>query len=395
MSDSIRKTFEQGNGIFRMVPNFIPVKFGVPGRRLKIHPDDYFAYGADSGTIMERWFCAINGTRVKNPKRPDQGLSYVLSCDGEKFLLRDAVKELKEELIGEELQNKYGTFPVFSKFFDYDTPLYFHFHPETRKAKDVGCEAKPECYYFPPQLNNHGGRRPSTYMGFNPEVTKDEVRECIDNFSKKDTHITRLSRAFDIEVGTGWYVPAGVIHAPGSLLTYEPQWGTDLNCVLENVVCGEVFGEKYLKDICPEGCEDTTEYIMDAIDWEANYDPNFKEHYFRPSVQLESTQDGLIEKWVCYGNDFVSAKEVTILPGKEITLTDKAAYGCVIVQGFGKFGDFDAEAVNMMRVGDQTADEYFVSKAAAQKGIRICNRSTVEPMVILQHFGPDNTFYNK
>ena len=36
MSDSIRKTFEQGNGIFRMVPNFIPVKFGVPGRRLKI-----------------------------------------------------------------------------------------------------------------------------------------------------------------------------------------------------------------------------------------------------------------------------------------------------------------------------------------------------------------------
>ena len=150
-----------------------------------------------------------------------------------------------------------------------------------------------------------------------------------------------------------------------------------------------------MKDICPEGCEDTTEYIMDAIDWEANYDPNFKEHYFRPSVQLESTQDGLIEKWVCYGNDFVSAKEVTILPGKEITLTDKAAYGCVIVQGFGKFGDFDAEAVNMMRVGDQTADEYFVSKAAAQKGIRICNRSTVEPLVILQHFGPDNTFDNK
>ncbi|MEI3413155.1 MAG: hypothetical protein V8Q57_08210 [Blautia sp.] len=38
-----------------------------------------------------------------------------------------------------------------------------------------------------------------------------------------------------------------------------------------------------------------TEYIMDAIDWEANYDPNFKEHYFDPSVQLESTQDGLIK----------------------------------------------------------------------------------------------------
>ncbi|MEI3413154.1 MAG: hypothetical protein V8Q57_08205 [Blautia sp.] len=77
-------------------------------------------------------------------------------------------------------------------------------------------------------------------MGFNPEVTKDKVRECISNFSKKDTHITRLSRAFDIEVGTGWYVPAGVI-GKEYLLTYEPQWGTDEYC-MENVVCGEVFG---------------------------------------------------------------------------------------------------------------------------------------------------------
>ena len=302
---------------------------------------------------------------------------------------------MKEELIGKELQEKYGTFPVFAKFFDYETPLYFHFHPETAVAKNVGCEAKPECYYFPPQLNNYTGRRPSTYIGFNPEVTKEDVRECIEHFGEYDTHITRLSRAFDLEIGTGWYIPAGVVHAPGSLLTYEPQWGTDLNCVLENVVCGEVFEERYMTDICPGEEENKTDYIMNAIDWETNFDQEFKKHYFRPPVELPETQTGLLEKWVCYGNDYITSKEVTIAPETEVLLKDKAAYGCIIVQGFGKFGVYDAEAVNMMRVGDQTADEYFVSKGRAAEGVKIVNHSKTEPMVLLQHFGPDNAVYTE
>ena len=70
MNNLIRTTFEKGEGIFQMVPDFVPVKFGIPGHRLKIHPDDYLTYGADSGTIMERWICSISGARSKNPKRP-------------------------------------------------------------------------------------------------------------------------------------------------------------------------------------------------------------------------------------------------------------------------------------------------------------------------------------
>lgn len=393
MANIIRETLKTGDGIFHMLPNFVPVKFGVPGRRLKIHPDDYFAYGLESGTIMERWLCMVNGARTKNPKRPYQGMSYVLAHDGSRFLFKTAVEELKDALIGEELQEKYGTFPVFSKFFDYDTPLYFHFHPSAEVAKRVGCDAKPECYYFPPQLNNHSGRRPTTYFGFNKGVTKAQVRSCIKNFDRFDTRITDLSRAYTIAPGQGWYVPPGVLHAPGSLLTYEPQWATDLNCVLENVVSGEIFDKHFMTDIVPDGVAQVADYIMDAIDWDANFEEDFKGKYFRPSVPLPQAEPGLIEKWICYGNDFIAAKEVTVLPGCEVTLRDRAAYGCVLIQGFGQFGNYHGEAVNMMRVGDVTWDEFFVSKERATGGVIIRNDSRTEPMVILQHFGPDNTVY--
>ena len=120
---------------------------------------------------------------------------------------------------------------------------------------------------------------------------------------------------------------------------------------------------------------------------------SIKEHYFRPPVELSKTDENLTEKWICYGNDYITAKETTIAPRSTVTLTDRAAYGCVLLQGYGKFGSFDAEAVNMMRVGDLTADEFFVSKDRAQSGVRITNNSQTEPMVILQHFGPDNAVY--
>jgi len=36
-----------------------------------------------------------------------------------------------------------------------------------------------------------------------------------------------------------------------------------------------------------------------------------------------------------------------------------------------------------------THDEYFVSCAAAQAGVKIHNLSTTDPIVMLKHFGPN------
>src|SRR5438552_7439506 len=115
----IQETFEKGDGAFRMFPVFVPRRFSQAGQRLRLHSDDYYAFGTQRGSIKERWFSsvipAMNGPLAK----PDEGMSYVAVTDDgrERFLFRDAVEELGADLIGAELKQKYGTWPMYSKFF--------------------------------------------------------------------------------------------------------------------------------------------------------------------------------------------------------------------------------------------------------------------------------------
>ena len=44
----------------------------------------------------------------------------------------------------------------------------------------------------------------------------------------------------------------------------------------------------------------------------------------------------------------------------------------------------------MLRYGQLSADEYFVSEEAAKEGVVIENHSKYEPLVMLKHFGPSN-----
>ncbi len=387
----IEKVFEDGKGIFRLNPAFVPRRFGKAGRRLKLHPDDYFSYGMARGSITERWFSSTIAANNGPLALPDEGLSYVaVSYDSdEKFSLKEAIDTLGAEIVGEELMDKYGGWPMYSKFFDNENPLFHHVHLMFEDAAKVGKLGKPECYYFPKQLNNHMGEAGYTYFGFDPDVTKEEVRERLLKFKDDDTRITELSRAYRIELGTGWYTPAGVIHAPGSVLTYEPQWNSDVNSVYENIVSGEVYPPEMLDEELPDVDKGNVDKVLDLLDWEKNIDPNYRKHYFRPPV-LASETEQYSEKWITYGNPYVAAKELTVYPGQTVIIQDCVAYGCIFVQGHGKFGVYQCEAPTLLRFGQQSADEFFVSEKAAKSGVTITNESPVEPLVVLKHFGPNH-----
>jgi hypothetical protein len=59
------------------------------------------------------------------------------------------------------------------------------------------------------------------------------------------------------------------------------------------------------------------------------------------------------------------------------------------VQGKGKFGVLDIESPALIRFGQMTNDEIFVTAKAAQEGIVITNDSETDPLVMLKHFGPE------
>ena len=389
------RAMEQGGGILRLAPAWVPRSFCVPGRRIKLHPDDYYAYGGVRGGIDERWFASTTPADNGPLTSPNEGLSQVVVEDGgriETVLLRDAVAELKGELIGSRLWDEHGRWPMYSKFFDNKGPLPHHVHHRDHHASQVGQLGKPEAYFFPPQVNNHGGDFPYTFFGLQPGTTREQVGRCLADFTRGDNKLTNLSRAYRLQPGTGWNVPPGVLHAPGSLCTYEPQKASDIFAMYQSLVGDQVIPEELLwKNTPPEKVGDL-EHLIEVLDWEKNVDPQFVEHNFmlpRPVRPLdEMTAQGYVENWICYRSEEFSAKELTVLPGRTVTLRDGGAYGMIMMQGHGTMGSRPIETPTLIRFGQLTHDEFFVSAQRAADGVMITNPSPTDPIVMLKHLGP-------
>jgi hypothetical protein len=309
-------------------------------------------------------------------------------------MLRDAIDELKGAVVGDRLWDEYGRWPMYSKFFDNKGALPHHIHHNDEHAALVGQLGKPEAYFFPPQLNNHGGDFPYTFFGVQPGVTKAQVREALVNFTKGDNKITNLSAAYRLEPGTGWDVPPGILHAPGSLCTYEPQRASDVFAMYQSLTGDQIVPEELLWKNTPPDRVGDFDYLVEVLDWESNVDPEFAKHHFmRPkpvSPRDEMEAEGYVDEWICYKSRAYSAKQLTVLPGSSVTIKDNAAYGLIVLQGHGTMGAWDIETPAIIRFGQLTQDEYFVSEAAASEGVAITNPSKADPLVMLKHFGPDN-----
>lgn len=394
---AMHSALDQGRGILRLTPTWVPRSFCIPGRRIKLHPDDYYALGGVRGGIDERWFSSTTPADNGPLTSRNEGLSHVAFADGGKthlFTLRDAIAELKGALIGDRLWKEHKRWPMYSKFFDNQGALPHHVHHRDHHAKLTGQLGKPEAYYFPPQANNHGGDFPYTFFGFSPGTTKEQVRECLVNFTKGDNKITNLSQAHRLEPGTGWDVPPGILHAPGSLCTYEPQKASDVFAMYQSVVGNQVVPVELLWKNTPPDRMGDIDYLMEVIDWDLNVDPDFKaKHFMRPQPvrdAAEMAEAGYCENWICYRNEAYSAKELTVFPGATVTIKDAAAYGMIMMQGHGKMGGWPIETPALIRFGQLTHDEYFVSEEAARRGVKITNPSPTDPIVMLKHFGPNN-----
>src|SRR6185312_5320510 len=391
-SRAIRQALEAGEGLLRLAPTWVPRSFLMPGRRIKLAPQDVYALGAHRGGIDERWFASTTHAANENALA-DEGLSYVVHEGKRVFTLREAVAQEGAKLVGAPIWDRYQRWPVYSKFFDNLGPIPHHMHQSDAQAAKVGQQGKPESYYFPPQLNALGNNFPYTFFGLEPGTTKDDIRRCLERWNEGDNLILNYSKAYRLQPGTGWLVPPCVLHAPGSLVTYEPQWGSDVFGMYQSLVEGRPVPWSLLVKDMPQDKHQDLDYLVEQLDWEGNVNPDFKDsHYLEPIAVADTATEGYVDRWIVYGKvggeQLFSAKELTVDPGVKVTIKDNGAYGLTAVQGSGRIGKLPLQTPAMIRFGELTEDEVFVTHDAARQGVVFENTGR-EPLVTLRYFGPN------
>ena len=124
---TIQDAIHSGGGLLRLEPCWVPRSFMHPGRRLRLHPDDLYAFGAHRGGINERWFSSTTNADNGPGTPADEGLSYVRAL-GHRFLLKDAVASAGDLLIGSETMARRGGWNLLCKFFDNLGAIPHHMH---------------------------------------------------------------------------------------------------------------------------------------------------------------------------------------------------------------------------------------------------------------------------
>lgn len=393
----LREYIEASGGVMRLAPSWVTRTFLPPGRRLKMDNRDIYPRGAAQGAVAERWMASTGMVDNGPTTGPDEGMSFI-ACKTktgvEKILLKEAIELMGDEILGKEAMETRGGLTAFAKFYDFSIPIHNHMHLMAKQAAEVGAPPKPEAYYFPVELNSFDYNGGYTFFGIDPHLTKADVKKYFEDWGKSDNNILEISRAYKLKMGTGWDIPAGILHAPGSVVTYEPQYMSDTSLMMQTINHDRYTDREMLVKFIPEDKKWDLDYIIDCLDWEANTDLDFKHNHYHEPVPVEDTaamaEKGYYEEWIVYGSEEFSAKRLVVHSGCSVRIADAAAYGFIMMQGHGTINELPIETPSFVRYEQLTCDEYYVTKNAAEKGVVITNPSDNADIVMLKHFGASN-----
>ena len=233
-------------------------------------------------------------------------------------------------------------------------------------------------------------------MGLEPGTTKADVRRCLENWNKGDNGILFLSRAYRLQPGTGWQINPR--HPARARLARHLRAAGQQRRVRDVPVRGRRphrrLGACSTKDVLPEHHHDL-DYLVEHARLGRQRQSELRRRQPRvpeagEAVRGDRAATGYREQWVCYGTRLVLGEGADRAAEAHGHDQGRAAYGIILTQGYGTFGTLPVSTPSMIRFGQMTEDELFVTADAAQAGVRIENLSDTDPLVILKHFGPGN-----
>ena len=209
-------------------------------------------------------------------------------------------------------------------------------------------------------------------MGLEPGTTKDQVRKCLENWDKGDNGILDLSQAYRLQARHRLADSARRAARPRLALHLRAAVGQRRVRHVPVIVEGRYVPWSLLVKDMPKEKHQDLDFIIGQLDWEKNVDTHFKEHnYLEPIVDKTASGDGYTDKWIVYGTvdgeQLFSAKELTLEPGAKCTIKDPGASGWITVQGKGRIGKLALQTPAMIRFGQETEDEVFITHEAADR----------------------------
>jgi hypothetical protein len=306
---ALESEMEHSGGLLRMAPNWVPRSWLIGAGRTGIRVSDMGAFGSLAGTVGERWCCST--TEAANAGRHwHEGLSPIELRDGRLILLKKAVAMLGPAIVGRAIWELYRRWPVYSKYFDFYSPIPYHIHQMVRalieEMKTLGY--KPEMYFWPRDKNWFPGQRPSTHIGFREGTKPSDIVHCLDPkrwATGNGNNILDFCVPTYLRLDEGACVPTGIGHDPGSRCTWEPQWGSDVFAfILDLAFSGTwVPWELVVKDVAESKRADPEWMAHNLFDWDLSADPELvKKAWCYPHV-VDSTRKGSYDRVVCYGLD--------------------------------------------------------------------------------------------
>ena len=132
-----------------------------------------------------------------------------------------------------------------------------------------------------------------------------------------------------------------------------------------------------VKDVPPDKAEDRLPHLPAGL--EGNLDPTSREPLpeSKPAGDLRRCGPKAITRVDRLRQRVVQRQKLTVYPGRTVTVKDPVAYGLICVQGYGKFGQHAISAPSMIRFGEMTEDEFFVTCQAVARASR--SRTAARP----------------
>jgi len=367
--------------VLRLEPAWVARDWLPPGRRLGL-PDDAYEVG-ERGAICERWLAST--THADNRiGPPDEGLSYVVADDGEDRMRLDLlVQGARDLVLGADYAATHGGLGRLAKIYDYGARIPYHIHPRAQHASRVGRNPKDEAYYFPTDVDL--GANPETFFGVNPWITQTRAHDVLLPYlvDWDSDAILQHSRVYLNVPGEGFHVPSGILHAPGTALTVEPQEESDCLSHFQALNAGRIISKELLfKDVSAQDREQYGErYLLEWVDWEANGDPYFYEHHHLNPQSIVATPEATVD-WVYYNTTKFSRKRIRLRPGCRYTVRESGVYSALVWSGEGSIAGAQVVGRSPGR------DELLVCHDIATRDHQYVSTGST-PLEVIIFFGPD------